>query len=208
MKRRITWLLRRASWKDTWWNSCRPERIDPPRVSFHHFGAAKCCCYSDTHTPAQCVCVCVCVGPTPYGCWRGEKMNVGLNIDPADGNNGAGLSISYWGSCNTSAIPEWKRKNEKPNQESLPSMYSSGRSASPGLDERQIRLLDTHTHIYPEEANLLEWANKNKPTMQIGEEKKRKRSVVMMTGPSRHNYTTRLGDIEGRKDKKKKKKKN
>jgi hypothetical protein len=29
----------------------------------------------------------------------------------------------------------------------------------------------------------------------------------MMTGPSRHNDTTRLGDIEGRKDKKKKKKK-
>lgn len=68
-------------------------------------------------------------------------------------------------------------KNEKPNQESLPSMYSSGRSASsPGLDERQIRLLDTHTHTYPEEANLLEWANKNKPTMQIGRERENGRS--------------------------------
>jgi hypothetical protein len=71
--------------------------------------------------------------------------------------------------------PQFRNENKKPNQESLPSMYSSGRSASsPGLDERQIRLLDTHTHIhtYPEEANLLEWANKNKPTMQIGKKEK------------------------------------
>jgi hypothetical protein len=44
----------------------------------------------------------------------GEKNGFwGWNIDPADRNNGAGLSISYWGSCNTSAIPEWKPKKRK-----------------------------------------------------------------------------------------------
>lgn len=79
--------------------------------------------------------------------------------------------------------PQFRNENKKKKpkneikKESLPSMYSSGRSASsPGLDERQIRLLDTHTHTYPEEANLLEWANKNKPTMQIGRERENGRS--------------------------------
>ncbi len=59
-----------------------------------------------THTLTSTVCVCVL---DRHRMGVGEKNGCGgWNIDPADRNNGAGLSISYWGSWNTSAIPEWK----------------------------------------------------------------------------------------------------